>query len=105
MSHYRCRKCRKRQRLGKAPHLYVRKQPKCKGCGARNWVLDRYRAFKERNSKVTKLCQCNQYHYHHRKGSGFCEHNTYMTDRQRMIREGLDPDKVQPIEEENNCPF
>lgn len=91
MPHVRCRACRARRTLTRNPEEYYRIPP-CRRCGKRNWGLDTYRSKHERGSKPrTGRCypgrdSCGGYHFPHRKGSGFCDHNPNVTLEDRQAR-------------------
>ena len=91
----------------KRPESYAR-IPRCRGCGRRmtldglpppgsklarcqvsKWVEDKYRAKHERGKQPR--CYpgrggCNGYHFPHRRGSGWCDHNPNLTAEQLRDR-------------------
>lgn len=55
-----------------------------------HYVIDRYRAKKERGRRAA-LCYpgrdgCSAYHFPHRRGSGYCDHNPNLTMEQLRER-------------------
>lgn len=91
---YACRcgnsKCRARRTLVKHPDEYVT-QPKCRYCGKRKWTVDADRM--KRWYKMSRLCRCDGYHFTHRKGSPFCEHNP-MGEYNRALRAGYEDEEL-----------
>lgn len=93
MSYVRCRWCRARRTLARHPDEYTR-VPKCRRCrgaerhndGQQLYYVDRYRARAERGKGAkAALCYpgrggCNGYHFPHRRGSRFCDHNPKLTE-------------------------
>jgi len=70
-THCRCKHCRARRALPKHPDEY-QLQPKCRNCGHRGFVVDRYRQV-GKDKKPT--CHQDCYHFPHRQGSGGCKFN------------------------------
>lgn len=64
------RACQQRVTLRRHPKDYLR-APKCKGCGGREFRVDRYR--KKIEIKLVS-CDCNGYGHPHKKGSKWCRH-------------------------------
>src|ERR1035437_5315504 len=65
-------KCTQRRSLARHPKNYLR-PPKCPQCGQSHWYIESYRMRKEMGSKP--MCMCSGYHFPHRKGSKYCQHN------------------------------
>jgi hypothetical protein len=64
---------------------YVR-PPKCKhGCGGTTFYID-----KSRYKRKEQNCYCTGYHFIHRRGSPYCEHNPGLELRMRVERYGED---------------
>lgn len=65
MYRLRCRDCKKRFRIRKLPHQYIR-TPKCPDCGSINWRdVDR----SDRNYDTKRTCYCTGWPHPHRKGA------------------------------------
>lgn len=91
----RCRRkaCQARQTIRWRPESYVR-PPKCRRCGKGLLRVDGWRQAHERHSKTT--CRpdrsgCQGYHFPHRRGSRWCDHNPALTpamleERERWTR-------------------
>ena len=64
------RVCFTRKSLSRKPDDYaaVRYQPRCPGCGARKWHVDKWRVRHE----LGKACNCGGYWFPHRLGSKYC---------------------------------
>ena len=80
----RCRQCGARRTLRGRPEAYVR-VPRCRRCGSAAWRVDRYRMEVE---KKVRPCRCVSYYpFPHRRGSGWCIHNTSWTaeDAERVF--------------------
>lgn len=70
--HARCRNCRTRRVLRKGrPETYL-VLPKCRHCGARNYVADKW--MMERNTKAM-ACHADCYPFTHRRGSLRCNYD------------------------------
>lgn len=69
------KRCYRRTGFNKRLELYSEKFQKqnerCE-CGGK-WIFDGYRSSGEEHRRVQ--CNCGGYHFPHRKGSRFCEHN------------------------------
>lgn len=67
--------CFTRRSLSRPPSQYSAERyiPRCPSCGARKWMIDKYRVRRELGPRNT--CYCGGYHFIHRKGSKYCEHN------------------------------
>lgn len=104
MPYTRCSKCDHRRTLPRKPESYLR-LPRCRGCGRRmtldgkptpgtrqspslvaRYRVDKYRHQVERagGRRYQKPCNpgrggCSGYHFPHRRGSLFCEHNPLLT--------------------------
>lgn len=61
---------------------------KCKHCGYDKFYLDRRRQWR------SDYCDCSGYHYRHRIGSTYCEHNPKYELNVRVHRYGEDRDAV-----------
>lgn len=70
----RCRKCQARKTLNRHPDNYII-IPRC-FCGARDWRVDHYRMNKEYLKWRKEKCHCPGYDFPHRKGGGWCFHNS-----------------------------
>jgi len=68
--------CFTRRSLAMRPEQYSAERyiPRCPSCGARKWMIDRWRLKHEVRGKGD-TCYCSGYHFMHRKGSKYCEHN------------------------------
>lgn len=88
--HVRCKRCRARRTLNRAPdHYFI--LPRCRSCGKRaGYNVDHWRRLHERGKPP---CRCQWYHHPHRRGSGLCMHNPKV-DEAYMRERGFDP---QPI--------
>lgn len=84
----RCRKCLKRKRLSAdAVETAVCDRKRCGG----TMRIDRYRDSRENGPHNT--CDCDNYHFPHHVGRGWCRHNDKLTaeDFQRREEEGSWP--------------
>ena len=68
--------CFTRRTLAKRPEKYsaTRYQPPCPSCGARKWMVDKWR-IKHEVWGHGDTCYCGGYHFQHRKGSRYCDSN------------------------------
>lgn len=97
--HYRCMKCRGRNVFLRELDTYIRRK-KCRHCGHFRFYLDRRRQWR------TDYCRCNGYHYTHRIGSPYCEHNENYQVNVRVGRYGEKlEDVLEDIKLREQCPF
>ena len=91
---YRCRrhvdgKSHQVQKTFPRPLEHYKHTPKCPECGSRLfWWLH------VRRQNRDDYCTCSGYHWKHRKGSKFCEHNAWAEYHTRVEREREDPQEV-----------
>ena len=102
--HVRCSKCRGRATLGMPVRQYIR-LPNCRHCGKKmtaypsypsepHYYVDAYRTKNETGANARRrgrVCHpgrggCNEYAFPHRRGSGWCIHNTRISDALREER-------------------
>lgn len=102
MPYVRCSHCDARRTLNRHPDDYIR-VPRCRSCGQNRYRVDKYRARFERGPK--HRCTCYRYHFPHRRGSGYCDHNPKMTIEMLAAREGIDLAHVTAQLEPEPCPF
>lgn len=111
MPYTRCSKCEGRHTLARKPEAYIR-LPKCKHCGrtmtldgkpppgsriparrVARYRIDKYRhRFERGRGAAARTCVpgrggCSEYHFPHRRGSGYCLHNPTMTPEKAKERE------------------
>lgn len=106
--YYRCCKCRSRNVFRHALEWYLRPK-KCKNCSRTRFYVD-----KERQNR-SDYCSCEGYHWKHRLGSPFCEHNKAYELNVRVGRYGEAEEDVKleiafrneghEIDEGLECPF
>jgi hypothetical protein len=82
--YYRCMKCRTRNTF-KRPLEHYKRQKKCRACDHWRFYVD-----KERQHR-TDYCQCEGYHFSHRKGSPYCTANPNYEFNVRVRRFGENP--------------
>lgn len=74
---HRCCRCQARRTLARRWSLYIR-PPKCRVCG-----YARLKPCFDRLKQVRRQrCKCEGYHFPHRRGSRFCEHNPQYAEHQ-----------------------
>ena len=85
--YYRCKKthqgivCDTRVTLPRPVEDYINK-PKCPSCKALLSYRDTWQQAKNREN----VCKCDGYHFPHRQGCKFCNHNPHMTEQDREER-------------------
>jgi hypothetical protein len=102
--HYRCSHCRARRTLPRLVTDYLQRIPRCRSCSyfarrgePQRWQRDGNRS---RNWMHKPQCHCTAYTFRHRKGSGFCIHNTApRSDADLAAR------YAPHLAHENQCPF
>lgn len=82
---HRCVKCKTRRTLVQLWSLYLR-PPKCNACGYHRLKPCFDRLHTGRRFK----CNCTGYHFPHRRGSKFCDHNERHAEHwEERMNEGL----------------
>lgn len=77
MPHCRCRHCHRRQTLARHPEEYLRvRYGRCRFCRDKRLLrVDKYRDDGRERKRQGKPCNCLEYSFPHRKGSGWCQFN------------------------------